>query len=383
MGFKFAYLCDLLSGLENNRTVKASTAARTSNPDICVVSRWLAQHEKRIHDKGTDRLALFSCLFPERRTDRVYWLQDTSLARVVGRCLLLGSSRREELDRWRVSGGGDLGQCVENVMRQAENNIRAGQEVTIEEIDKALNRIASRCRFSGPRVRRQHSAADVEKTLASLYLRLSSRDAKWLTRMILKSYLPVVLPAAFILRSFHFLLPHLLLFQDSLDGALGMLDSEPMNHFPPHPDPGLAKELGAIALLHLTPQIGTKIGRPEYYKARSIKHCCKMVGRRRMSLERKYDGEYCQIHIDLANSNSIQIFSKSGKDSTADRSGIRETLERSLRIGKPDCRFSRRCILEGEILVWSDKEQRILGFHKLRKFMSRSGMFIGADCDSP
>lgn len=116
MGFKFTFICDLLSGLEENRTVKASTAARADNPDIRTVSKWFAQHEKHLRHKDTDQLAVLSCLFPEKLPDRVYWLQHASLARVIGRCLLLGLSRREELERWRVSRerrdlGGMRGEC--------------------------------------------------------------------------------------------------------------------------------------------------------------------------------------------------------------------------------------------------------------------------------
>lgn len=384
MVFKFTYLCDLLSELERNRVLKASTAAKVSNPDHRAVTRWFAQHARRIHASDTDRIALLSCMFPEKRTDRVYWLQYTNLSRVIGRCLLLGSDRRQELEQWRVAGGADLGQCVENVMRQAEFDINSGQEVTVEEIDLALNKIASRCRFSGSRVRRQHSAVDVEDTLRPLYRRMSSRDAKWLTRMILKSYHPVVLPAKFTMKSFHFLLPHLLLFQDSFDSALKMLASEPLCHYPPNPIPELAKDLCIQALQHLKPRIGIKIGRPEYHKARSIKHCCQMIGRRRMSVERKYDGEYCQIHIDLTKRpNPIQIFSKSGKDSTDDRAGIHAVVKDSLSIGKSECKFSRQCILEGELVVWNDSHGRIADFHKLRKFIARSGTYIGIDNDSP
>ncbi|KAH1857987.1 hypothetical protein KXX54_001580 [Aspergillus fumigatus] len=269
-------------------------------------------------------------------------------------------------------------------MRQAEFDINSGQEVTVEEIDLALNKIASRCRFSGSRVRRQHSAVDVEDTLRPLYRRMSSRDAKWLTRMILKSYHPVVLPAKFTMKSFHFLLPHLLLFQDSFDSALKLLASEPLCHYPPNPIPELAKDLCIQALQHLKPRIGIKIGRPEYHKARSIKHCCQMIGRRRMSVERKYDGEYCQIHIDLTKRpNPIQIFSKSGKDSTDDRAGIHAVVKDSLSIGKSECKFSRQCILEGELVVWNDNHGRIADFHKLRKFIARSGTYIGIDNDSP
>jgi DNA ligase-4 len=108
-----------------------------------------------------------------------------------------------------------------------------------------------------------------------------------------------------------------------------------------------------------------------------------MIRQRRMSLERKYDGEYCQIHIDITKGQDcIQIFSKSGKDSTIDRAGIHDVIKRSLAIGEPHCKVSQRCILEGELLVWDDRDGKILEFHKLRKFLSRSGMFIGADLDS-
>ncbi|KAJ6007435.1 hypothetical protein N7540_011411 [Penicillium herquei] len=383
MGFKFALLGDLLSSLEDNRVVNA-TSVRKGEPDFQTISKWFARNSSHINHPNTDKLALLSCMFPEKRTDRVFWLQAASLARVIGRCLGLGSSRLSELEQWKRPGGPDLGQCVQNVMCQAENDIPVGREVLVEEIDEALGLIASRCRFSGPQVRRQHTSVDVDTVLSPLYRRLSGRDAKWLTRMILKSYLPVSLPERSTLAKIHFLLPHLLQFQNTFEGALQMLQSEPMSHFPPRPDPRSAASFCAIALDHLRPRTGIKIGRPEYWKARSIKHCVQMVGGRRMSIERKYDGEYCQIHIDLTNKqNQIQIFSKSGKDSTADRSGIMTTLGESLQIGTSECIFTHRCILEGELLVYNDKREGIADFHKLRKFLSRSGAFIGVDSDSP
>ena len=163
-----------------------------------------------------------------------------------------------------------------------------------------------------------------------------------------------------------------------------MLNTEPIKSFPPHPNPKLAAGLCSKALEHLQPRTGIKIGRPEYFKARSVKHCHNMANGRRMSLERKYDGEYCQIHVDLTDTeNPVRIFSKSGKDSTDDRSGIFPTLEESLQMGSDQCRFSRRCILEGELVVWSEKRGGIADFHKLRKFLTRSGTMIGIDSDSP
>ncbi|KAK5797412.1 hypothetical protein VI817_003703 [Penicillium citrinum] len=382
MGFKFTFLCELLSDLEKNRIAK--DAHEADRLDFVIIREWFKRYDCHVNHVDTNRLALLSCMFPEKRVDRVFWLQATSLSRVIGRCLGLGSSRSAELGRWRKSGGPDLGQCVEDVMSQTENEIAPGRDVTTEEIDMALGMIASRCRFSGPQVRRQHAAVDVERALSSLYRRLKSRDAKWLTRMILKSYAPVIIPPKYALERFHFLLPRLLQFQDTFQGALQMLDSKPMRNFPPHPDPKLAASLCAMALKHLEPRTGIKIGRPDYFKARSSKHCYSMANGRRMSVERKYDGEYCQIHIDLTNkSTPIQIFSKSGKDSTDDRSGIFPSLENALRIGSGHCRFSRRCILEGELVVWSEKRAEIADFHKLRKFLTRSGTMIGIDNDSP
>lgn len=384
MGFKFTLLCDLLSNLDDSKTAKASTAARNQNPDIRTVAQWFSRYERTIHHAETDRVALLSCMFPEKRTDRVYWLQAMQLSRIIGRCLGLGSSRLSELNRWQAPCGFDLGGCVEIVMRQAENYIPAGQELSVEEIDRAMAMIASRCRFSGPLARRTRTAVDVEETLSKLYRRLSSRDAKWLTRMILKSYSPIVFPEQYTLRKFHFLLPQLLQLQNSFEGALEMLASDPINHFPPNPDPQSARTLGMIALQHLRPRPGIKVGRPDYYKARSIKHCHQMANGRRMSIERKYDGEYCQIHVDLSNKYTpIQIFSKSGKDSTADKDKIIPVIEESLRTVLPDCKFAHRCIVEGELLVWNDQDGDLMDFNKIRRFIPRSGTMIGVDNDSP
>ena len=384
MGFKFSYVCDLLSQLDSNRVLKATTAARKIDPDTSTVIAWFKRHSKLIHDGRTDRLALLSCLFPKKRPDRVYNLREASLVKVIGRCLLLGTSRKQELDLWRTRGRGDLGQCVENVMRQAENHIKSSQEVTVQEVDLALAQIASKCRFSGPSIQRSYSAVSVDDALAPIFRRLSSRDAKWLTRLILKDYSPVEVPEKLVLRKFHFMMPTLLTFQDSMEAALRMLSREPIASFPANPSPDYAEYLMRNVMAHLPPQLGVKIGRPDFHKARGLKHCCTLARKRMMSLEKKYDGEYCQIHVDLSRGNNcIQIFSKSGKDSTQDRIGVHQAIKECLRIGKPDCQVKRQCILEGELLVWGVQEGAILPFYKLRKHVSRSGSFLGADNDSP
>lgn len=75
-------------------------------------------------------------------------------------------------------------------------------------------------------------------------------------------------------------------------------------------------------LARIGPQLSTKVGRQQWFKARSIKHCISMcMGL--MSVEAKVDGEYCQIHVDASKGRrGVQIFSKSGKDSTEDRTRL-------------------------------------------------------------
>ncbi|KAK2858425.1 hypothetical protein FQN49_004751 [Arthroderma sp. PD_2] len=383
MGFKFSYICDLLSSLDENRRLKRTTAAG-KDIDRTTVANWFRLHGKRIHDGNTDYLALLSCLFPELRPDRVYGFREPSLVKIIGRCLLLGTSRQRELELWKSKGAGDLAQCVEYVMRAAENQLDVSSSVTVEELETALNKIAARSRFSAPDLRRQRSAVQVDEALGRIFRRLTSRDAKWLTRLLLKEYTPVEIPQRWTLRKFHFLLPALLSVRSSLKAALEAMDRGPMKQFPPCPDPEYGRALMELSMPHLAPQVGIKVGRPEYYKGRSLKHCCRMAGNRLMSVERKYDGEYCQVHIDLERRwDCIRIFSKSGKESTVDRKGMHGAIRDSLKIRKPGCRFSKRCILEGELLVWSDIKHEILPFYHLRKHVMRAGTFIGTESDSP
>ena len=93
--------------------------------------------------------------------------------------------------------------------------------------------------------------------------------------------------------------------------------------------------------------------------------------------------EYCEIHINLEKSpNDIQIFSKNGKDATQDRRAIHKTIREALSIGAPDCLFKRECIVLGEMVVYSEKEDKILEFSKIRKHISRSGRYLNNAQDS-
>lgn len=194
--------------------------------------------------------------------------------------------------------------------------------VTVEEIDQLLHAIASTCRFSSPAVRSMASdswLANQELGLGGLYKRLSARDAKWFTRLVLKNYEPVVLDQRLVLQSYHPLLPAILNVRDDLAIAGRILDAYRRSQKVTEPGIGM-NQLAKT----LKPTLGVKVGRQTWLKGRSIKHCLSMM-QGRISCEEKLDGEYCQIHIDLSKGyKCIQIFSKSGKDSTRDRFALHE-----------------------------------------------------------
>ena len=381
----FRLLCDLLSDIEAIVTRDPPLLPKARNTlSRNHIIQWFNSHRTLID--STDAVALLSTLLPERRTDRVYNLQPPSLVKVISRCLLVGASRQSDLQRWKEPGGGDLGACVERVLKGSEFPCQLGKEVILEQVDAVLSQVARRSRFSGPNIKQKDErvcAVAVDRELASIYRRLQSREAKWFTRLILKDLSPVQLPEELVLKCFHCLLPSLLECQDNFQAAINTLQGSELRRMSLTTENQKASTLKALIAETLVPKVGVKVGRPRFLKAHSIKHAAQMAQGRRMSLERKYDGEYCQIHIDLHNSHhEIQIFSKSGKDSTFDRVAVHETVRKSLRIGDDNCGFSSHCILEGELLVWSDLKAKILDFHKIRKHVSRSGVFLGTEKDS-
>ncbi|KAK1599569.1 ATP dependent DNA ligase domain-containing protein [Colletotrichum navitas] len=376
MSLSFVLVCDLLE--QAHKQCEAGNKNHNQR-----VSDWFTQHRRHIDDPGTDASALLSTLLPDKRTDRVYAIQADALSSIISRALRLGASRVKELRRYKEPGRGeDLADCVARILKETPNPIFVGKDaVTVEEIDSALNSLAASCRFSSPAVRasQPRPSSRRDEILGELYLRVQSREAKWLTRLILKSFQPVLLDPGHVYHCYDPLLPNILKVRDDFSAALSLLQNlrkEPLFRR------GMEDKKRDALMKHLTPVLGVKVGRPYWLKGRGIKHCMKL-GYGRMSCEKKIDGEYCQIHIDLTKGfKCIQIFSKSGKDSTNDRAALHGAIRDSLNIGKPNCKLVRGCILEGELVVYSDKEKKILPFHKIRKYVSRSGSFINTEADS-
>lgn len=252
------------------------------------------------------------------------------------------------MQAYKIPGSGsDLGDCVESILRATPNPDHGPEEeVTVEYIVSQLYAVASNCRWSSPSVRDKQIPIDVEKSLADIYRRLSLRDAKWLTRLVLKDLSPAVLEPGVVYRAFHPLMPKILLVRDNIAEVSHMIFLlQRTNHCSKSP---------TKLLDYVTPRVVIKVGRQMWHEGRGIKHCLQL-GHGRMSVEQKMDGEYCQVHIDLTKKARIQIFSKSDKDSTQDRLGVHDAILRSLGIGELDCSIQKRCIVDGELLVYSEK----------------------------
>ncbi|KEY73852.1 hypothetical protein S7711_10132, partial [Stachybotrys chartarum IBT 7711] len=358
MSFPFNLLCDLLNRLET--IPKSSSVDRTQEIQARTVVSWFYKHDEAIPRRGSEAIAFLSCLFPERRPDRVFGLSAIQLEKIIEQAQCLGSSRMKDLQRWKANDGADFASCVERVMKITDCEPRLGPNVTLDEIDEILDQIAASSPFSSvalkEKIKRKYTQSIRRDNLLSrLFQRLISSEAKWMIRMLSKNYSPAHVPETVAMSEFHFLLPDILRFQSTIQAAVELLDTSTIRCMPIQPAADARDGLREVARQELKPQVGTIAVRSIYEKARSINHCCQLAGARRMSVERKYDGEYCQIHVDLNESGAcIKIFSKSGRDSTNDRIGVHLPLRDSLGLNTIECKIKKQCILEGELLVWND-----------------------------
>ena len=375
MPFLFTHLCDLLSILEELRgsqdpPMKRSALSKKSERRI---NRWFQRFRLAIDSPSTNVVAILSCLFPHH-TNRVNRFRPHDLSNTIGSIMgIRAPNSREtkggrmlELQLFKRPGCGTLAQRVEVLCNHTFNKKELEREclVTVEEVYSTLKAIASYTCFSGQKVRQE---------LGSIYGGLSPRHSKWFTRIILKNLAPIELPLRVVLANIHILLPIAYKVRHSFAGAISTI-SDPSNAC------GTPRSLRVNEIL---PELGIMVGVPVFLRGHSLNYVVDVADGRRMGLERKYDGEYCQIHVQRKDTGyEIQIFSKSGKDSTMDRIGIHKAIEKCLRLGKSDCTISHSCILVGELLPWSNRQKRILPFHALRRHVRKSVTQLAAHTDT-
>ncbi|ELR08871.1 hypothetical protein VC83_01764 [Pseudogymnoascus destructans] len=231
MPFRFAHICDLLERLDQvySRYPPYLPKDATQKSRDAVLY-WFEKHGQKIrHD--ANGLALLSTLFPDR-TQRVYGLDSKSLEKIICRALSLPSSRVAALTRWREPGAGvgDLGACVERVVDQDVKEEAAVQPrasgVTIEDIEQVLVAFARQTPPSPPHSRPlavDETCGGSTASLGRLYQRLPARESKWLTRLILKSYSPVIVPEHLVYMLYHPFLPGVLEVEPDFSAALFLL----------------------------------------------------------------------------------------------------------------------------------------------------------------
>lgn len=385
MTITFGAICSFLQSVENLSTRQPRLPLKQEKESIRkITANWFINQRQSLDDPETNGGAVLSALFPHRRKDRVYGLQAPLLAKKLATLLSFNHGQKALFDGWKTGKIGDLGIYLERTMAPWDGTFSTKREIPIERVDKLLVQLAAKYRFSDKAIRQKrdwHVKTDTE--LKEIFIRLESWEAKWLVRLLLRDHCTIELDERFVLGQIHFLLPELLMFQNDFEAVFEMLRGE-LSAYPSVPPPPPQEQVMRIeAAQKLNVVVGVKVARPPFHKAWSFKHCFQLLGKRAWAAEVKYDGEYCEIHIDLGNApKDIKIFSKNGKDATGDREPLHATIRKALRIGRSDCQFKSKCIVLGEMVLYSDKEKKILPFSKIRKHISRSGSFMGTWQDS-
>lgn len=89
----------------------------------------------------------------------------------------------------------------------------------------------------------------------------------------------------------------------SLSGAIQLVEGDTISQ--PPVEPSLGRPLKESARAEIEPRFGAMIGFQDFHKASGAQHCCQLVGRKELNVERKYDGEYRQIHISRRDSQPL------------------------------------------------------------------------------
>lgn len=360
----FSDICGLLEQLSPLRSAHQTEA---------ITKEWFDQHVGKLQ-LSVEGLALLSCFIPARRCDRVYGLGEKRVARIVAKAWGLGISRQQELERMRKEENLDCATAVMKAVAECGAQRSSRAPLTITELDYNLDQVAALCDFSDVELRKRSSQLDrssVSSQLTSMFQRMSSLEVKWMVRLLLKDLTPAIVPEELIVELVHPSLPSVLSVLDSFPEALSHLQER--------------ESTCSGQTLPIVPHAGTRVSLPRMEKARSIKHGHFLMRGQEVSVERKYDGEYCQVHI-WQDSHSrqpvIKLFSKSGRDSTVDRDPILTTIRQCLGAGRSADRVQKHCILVGELVVWNDLVRDIMPFYQIRRHVTRAGRRLGCQRDS-
>lgn len=371
----FASLVQVLEKVERSRQLPSNTSQ-----DLLSSYRQLINEAKH---SDSDH-ALFRLLFPVDDHRRKYDLAERRLATSLADCLGLSETKRgERLLKWKQSTSldhvpaavRDLGTAVQAMLQDVSCIFES--DISLDTIDELLDEMAQLSHFSSadlqnkanpPRTRRQ--------ILRDLFCTLSPVEAKWLTRIILRTsqtYAPISKWTITNLR--YWFMTDLFSVHNEFDHVLNIVHKlEQKNGVLSRPEDPL--HLIALVERYLCPRIGHRVEMIKCEKGLSSVHVHKLLQQTTNKdkitawAEIKYDGERMQIHVDRTRSldKQIVIFSKSGRESTTDRHLVLPNIREALALDDPHSSITTG-IFEAELLVYDDATGDIAEFDKIKEVM--------------
>ena len=220
---------------------------------------------------------------------------------------------------------------------------------------------------------------DRKEIIKNLFENQSPKSAKWIARLILKNLMPIRFEWEALLACFHPCLVRIYKIRASLRETAQVL-SLILKHKEYHPhnmyldnekfDLSLYKK---ILQQYCKPIVGTRISTMESIQTKCTAHVYHYLSYEQKEedfiAELKYDGERMQIHLQCHDADTIdvKIFSKSGRDSTMDRSETIPIIKESL--GLPwNANVVKNIILEGELLTFDSTANQIQRFGGVSHF---------------
>ncbi|KAK9478934.1 hypothetical protein V1514DRAFT_329466 [Lipomyces japonicus] len=390
----FNDICDLLDAIEkidlaSKRAVIPRELVFQKHESI---KHWFEKFCEEIllsrgQNNETQASAVLSCLFPELRPDRSTNTKTIQLVNTITRALGFNGTNREAMIMSRVfHQKEELAVVVNEVVGMAEHNTNTNNAVTVEEVNSVITQLASSSKFSSETVQKSNvaEAEQFRRTdiLRPIFIRLKSHQIKWLIRILNKNLLPAIIPMDFTLECLHFTLPYLYAFHSNIIIATTFLYKSPYDLFLIQKNIGQSKikQYKEGILKWLSPTLFIPVRIPSCLKARRLEDVQKACDFDDAHAEIKYDGERMQIHVNV-NPFTIRIFSKSGRDSTLDRKGVHKSIVMAL-TGEHTSLYNIKSsvILEGEMVVFDEKKQKIAEFHRIRDHVTRAGVTIDAPC---
>jgi DNA ligase 4 len=389
ISFRFSYIADLLENIEALELQWRRPVARPlkdKEPMIQkLIENWFTKYKAILDPADSPWIAILSLLLPARQPKRVYHIQVARLHGILCRALKFSSEKTAALRIYEEPGNGDLAECLWFVLKEYNHNPLPGV-LCVQQVNNAFEELASRCILSDNHTQCIPTNVDYNKTAGILrpsLLKCRPTDAKWLVRLLLRDLSPVTLDESKILEGFHFILPALLRVQNDLHASISMVQQS-LRAVPRKVDANRRTGWCEVANYTLRPSIGVKVGLPTFRQAWSTRNCLQLAKSNVWRAEYKYDGKYCQIHIDLTKkqNESIQIISKSGRHLAVNNSDLYQAIRMGLQIEKNACEFRRNCIIIGELVRWHVIERRALPFYSIKRYATYSNHVLEASGNS-